>query len=516
MLNLKGKRLDIETGGKKIALLHREDAAELGVHPNERVNVFLNGDPHTFIVDVTAHVVQHGQIGLFEGNTDEDELLDGKIVKVEPAKTPKSAAYIKKRLLGGQLEPTEIKEIIRDVVDNKLSDIEAVFFMSSCYVLPFSEEEIVALTEGMVEAGKTLSFPGKVTVSKHCTGGVPGNRTTMLTIPIAAAAGITLPKTSARAISSPAGTADVMEVLCPVEHTMEDVYRIVNGCGACIIWNGAVNLSPADDRLNQLRNPLRLDPEAFLLASIMSKKKAEGAKKVLIDIPIARGGKFETEDIGKRLAEKFVSLGAKLGIEVEVVLTAGDQPIGFGVGPALEARDVLRVLEGAPEAPADLREKALTLAGLVIELAGKEKKGDGRKRAEKILSSGEALAKFREIVAAQGGAPDAASKDVKLGSFRQKVLAEADCSIFGFNNSQLTRVARAAGAPKNKGAGIYFFVKKGGRVTKGEPFYEIYAESREKLDFAVSVAREDSGIVLQKSVLEIINPKEDTKQDVDR
>ncbi|MFH0961287.1 MAG: AMP phosphorylase [archaeon] len=514
MLTLKGKRIDIETGGKKIALLHKEDAGELGVHPNDRISVTFDGETHTFIVDVTRDVLKPGELGLFEGNTDEDEKLDGKSVQVEPAKPPRTAGYIKKRLLGQALAPAEIKEIIRDVVDNKLSDIESVFFMSSCYSHDFNDDELSALAEGMVEAGKTLSFPGKLVASKHCTGGVPGNRTTMIVIPICVAAGLTMAKTSARAISSPAGTADVMEVLCSVEHSFDAVTSIVNKVGGCIIWNGAVNLSPADDRLNQLRYPLRLDPEPFLLASILSKKKAEGAKKILIDIPIARGGKFETEEAGRKLAGRFISLGTRLGLDVEVALTAGDQPIGNGIGPALEAIDVLKVLECAPDAPDDLRKKALTLAGLLLEHTGKAARGEGEKIAENLLASGKALAKFREIVHAQGGSEKVSSATPKPGKFRKRIFSSEGCSIFSFINSQLTKIARAAGAPKNKGAGIYLFIKKGAKLKKGDPLYEIYSESEEKLEYAAAIAAEDAGVVMQKPVLEIIESR--FHQDIDR
>ncbi len=509
MIKLRGRRIEIETGGRKIALLNKEDAGEVGLHPNDRAILRHNNIEKIFLVDVTRNVVNRGEIGLFEGNTDDDERMDGKIVQVEPAKSPRTTGFIKRRLSGEYLAPAEIKEIISDVVENKLSDIEAVFFMGSYYSHDFNEEELSALAEGMAEAGKTLSFPGKLVASKHCTGGVPGNRTTMLVIPICVAAGLTMAKTSARAISSPAGTSDVMEVLCSVDHTFESVTKIVNTVGGCIIWNGAVNLSPADDRLNQLRYPLRLDPEPFLLASILSKKKAEGAKKVLIDIPIARGGKFETEEKGRHLAQKFRRLGKTLGLDVEVVLTAGDQPIGNGIGPSLEAIDVLKVLEGAKDAPDDLRKKAITLAGLLLEHCEVAKEGEGEGMAEGILSSGKALRKFQEIVEAQGGASGVTSSFPKTGEFRRKVFADSDCTVFGFNNSQLTKVARFAGAPKNKGAGIYLFVHKGSQVKKGAPFYEIYSESQEKLDFAFNEASGDSGIIMQKSVLEIIGKNSD-------
>jgi AMP phosphorylase len=505
MLKLKVRLVDIETGGKNVALVNKEDAAELGIHTTDRVNIERDGRKQIFIVEVTKNMMRPGEIGLLDNPFDNEEELAGKTVAVEPTKTPRSSGYIKRRLLGERLNPEEITEIIKDVVENRLSDIEAVFFMASCYSNEFSEEELSSLAEAMVSAGKVLSFPGKNVVSKHCIGGVPGNRTTMLVVPIVAAAGLTIPKTSARAISSPAGTADVMEVLCSVEHPIEKVEEIVNKVGGCIIWNGAVNLSPADDKLNQLRYPLRLDPRPFLLASILSKKKAEGAKKVLIDIPVARGGKVETEEEGRKLASQFISLGVKLGLEVEVVLTAGDHPIGTGIGPALEACDVLKVLEKTDDAPLDLKQKAINLAGLLLEMAGKAERGTGEKLATEILDSGKALAKFQEIVKEQGGKAGVSSSDVTFGKYREKIFADSDCAVFGFNNSQITKIARSAGAPKNKGAGILLSVKRGTKVRKGEPFYEIHSEQKDKLDFAVSLAREDNGIVMEKSVLGLVS-----------
>jgi len=502
-LKLNIKKIDMEAGGKPAVLLNKDDAEELGVHSMDRVNVLLHDKISTAIVNVTDRVVKPGEIGLFRELDKTLGVHCDHPVLVEPAAIPESVSFIKQRLYGRSILPEQVSSIVHDFVDNKLSDVEAAYFLASAYVKEFSDDETVALAKAMVETGQTLKFSRGPIVDKHSIGGIPGNRATMVIVPIVAASGLLIPKTSSRAISSASGTSDTMEVLAPVALSLAELTRIVNKVGGCIAWGGSVNLVPADDMLSKLRYTLRLDPHSFVLASILGKKKAAGAEKIVIDIPTGIGAKVETVSQARKLAYSFISLGSKLGMDVQCVITPGEKPIGNGVGPALEARDVLKVLEndGGNE---DLKNKSLSLAGMVLELGGKAKRGEGRELAEKILESGKALEKMRQIIEEQGGNPNVKHDDIAVGSNKYDVCAKGDGTVYGFDNIAITRLARAAGAPKNKGSGMYIHVRRGQFVKENEPLYTIYADHSSKLENAVKLSQTLDAMIMEKAILGIV------------
>lgn len=496
-MQLKVRKVDIESGGLIVCLLNKEDAADLGAHSSDRV-VISNEKAISAIVDITHTVVKKGEIGLFM----DAPFKEGTKVDVAMAERPVSIDIIKKRLMGGHLGDEEINQIIKDVVENNLNSVELSYFVSSAYVKPFSDDETVSLAKAIVTHGDSLKLDRHPIVDKHCIGGVPGNRTTMVVVPILAAAGLTVPKTSSRAITSPAGTADTMECFANVEFSLPELQRIVMKIGACMVWGGAVGLAPADDRIIRVRYPLRLDPEAFLVASIMAKKKSVGAEIVLIDIPVGPGAKVIDINQGKRLAHSFIEIGRRLGMEVECALTPGESPVGSGIGPALEAMDVLETLQG--KGPEDLREKSLSLAGVGLELARKVPRGAGYETAKKLVDSGDALKKFREIIKEQGGDPNVKVNDLPIGDKHADFLAKENGKIVGFYNNAVALIARAAGAPKDKGAGMVIHHTIGDLVKKGDPLFTIYSEQETKLDDALKTAERFDVMKLERPVLGIV------------
>ena len=204
--------------------------------------------------------------------------------------------------------------------------------------------ELLALVQAMARAGTQLKWPSPIVVDKHCIGGIPGNRTSMIVVPIVAAHGLTIPKTSSRAITSPAGTADTMEVLARVDVGVDEMKEVVAACRGCLVWGGHVNLSPADDILISVERPLCLDTREQMVASIMSKKLAAGSTHLLIDLPVGPTAKLANATEAMRLRKLFEFVGDHFGIAVEVITTDGRQPIGNGIGPVLEAEDVMAVL----------------------------------------------------------------------------------------------------------------------------------------------------------------------------
>ena len=331
-------------------------------------------------------------------------------------------------------------------------------------------------------------------VDKHCIGGVPGNRTTMIVVPMLAAAGLTVPKTSSRSITSPAGTADTMEVLCPVSIDVKKMKKIVKKANACMVWGGGpMNLAAADDKLIKIRHPLSLDPEGMLLASILAKKAAVGATIVLIDIPLGKQTKIKTKKQARRLKKKFVAIGKKLGMRVKVVVTDGSKPIGNGIGPALEARDVLWLLRGDPRAPRDLRAKSLHVASVMMEMAGIK---NPLETAHVMLETRLAYKKMQEIIKLQGGNPNIDPDKIPLGKFTHDIKADKTGIIDSINNKTISKIARVAGAPEDKGAGLYLHKTVGHRVAEGDVLFTIYAESEQKLGYALHILELMDGIVI--------------------
>lgn len=402
---------------------------------------------------------------------------------------------VKKVLNGKKLTKDEMKKIVEDSLAGRLPDVAIAAFIVRQYIKPFSIDEIADLTRAMVETGRTVDF-GPNTVDKHSIGGVPGNKVTLLIVPIIASTGLKIPKTSSRSITT-IGTADTFEVLANVELPLDEVIEVVKKTNGCIVWGGALDIAPADDLfIQKVESVLRIDPVSQLLASIMAKKVAMGVRYLVIDVPQGRGTKAETMDDAMNLARMFVNLGQKLNIHVEAAITYGDQPIGHAVGPALEAKEALTTLEGN-WVSSSLVEKATGLAGILLEMTGRAPPNRGVEIAKEILRSGKALKKMKEIIEAQGGDPKIKSDDIPVGQYKAEIEAPADGYVVSIDNRAIIAITRAAGAPQDKGAGVIIH-KKGGRyVKRGEPVMTIYSNSESRLDEALSLARTLEPIVIE-------------------
>lgn len=487
----------IETG-KPIVVLNEEDIKEIGGHVGDRIFISTPEKTVTAIVDATTSFVNAEEIALFEDVKEALDVKDGDIVEIKLAGRPKSVEFIKKKLDGQRLNEHEIRSIVQDIVDNNLSDIELSSFVSGVYIKGYDMDEVVAMTNAMVETGDYIDF-GPDSVDKHCIGGVAGNRTTMVMVPIMGAAGLKCPKTSSRAITSPAGTADTMEVLADVEFGLEELKELIAKVNCFMVWGGSVNLAPADDKIIRAEYPMSLDPEGQVLASVMAKKKSVDADYLVVDIPVGRSAKINDMSRANELARKFIELGRRLDIATECLITDGSSPIGRGIGPALEARDVLLALEG--KGPVDLVSKSLDLAGALFELSGKAHAGDGRRLAETILNSGKAKQKMMEIIEAQGGNPNVKPSDIAIGDKTYGIEAEIKGNVKFIDNKLISKVARAAGAPKDKEAGVYLHSKVGDLVKKGDTLFTIYAKTEGKLSDAINLAEKVKPITVGGLVL---------------
>ena len=414
-------------------------------------------------------------------------------VRITPAPPPKGAAALRAKIAGETLTAAQIDDVVHDLADHRWSDIEISAFLVACASF-MTGEETLALTRAMAGAGRRLTWNRSLVADKHCIGGVPGNRTSLIVAPVAAAHGLITPKTSSRAITSPAGTADTMEVLARVDLNEDEMRAVVERCGGCIVWGGRVNLSPVDDVLISVERPLSLDTPEQMVASILSKKLAAGSTHLLLDLPVGPGAKMRDPEAALHLRKLFEFVADRVGLKVEILETDGSHPVGRGVGPALEARDVLSVLRGEAGAPADLRDKSVRLAGRLIELDPDCPGGSGEARARELIGSGAARAKLEAIAEAQGPSPLAGG--LKPGELVREVTAVKDGVVTGVDCLRIARIARLAGAPTDPGAGLDLLKRRGETVRRGEPPYRLHAEDPADFALACEAAGEDSGFAL--------------------
>lgn len=396
---------------------------------------------------------------------------------------PASASIIRNKAYGGVLDGASAQVLVDDIVAHRLSDLDLAAFVTACAGNRLNVAETIALTRAMQTAGQTLDWGEGLVLDKHCVGGLPGNRTTPIVVAIVAAAGFRIPKTSSRAITSPAGTADAMEVMAPVALDIAAMRKVVETEGGCVVWGGGLDLSPADDLLIQVERPLDFDSDGQLTASVLSKKAAAGSTHVLIDMPVGPTAKVRTPEGAASLSARMATVANALGMRLSVHRSDGSAPVGRGIGPALEARDLLAVLRGDLAAPEDLRQRSLELAGILLDLAG----DGGRRRAEELLRSGAAEAKFLAICEAQGG-----FREPKAAPHRAVEHAPTAGTVVSIDNRRIARTAKLAGAPGRQTAGLNLLVRPGDHLEAGAPLYEIHAETPGELAWARDYVRSGS------------------------
>lgn len=490
--------------GEYTVILNPIDAEELGVRNLDRVRVITDKGAVTALVETSETIIREDQVGVLKKMTVDLGLKDGDTVNLQPTEHPHSVDHIKKKMDGHELSTREIREIIEDISKNNLSDIELSAYVSAIYMRGMTLREVKDMTLAMVENGETIEIDKKPVFDHHSIGGCPGNKVTLLIVPIVAAAGLTIPKTSSRAISSACGTADVLETICNVTLSAQQIKNITETVGGVIAWGGGVNIAPADDLIIRAEYPLAIDPYAQVIASVMAKKKAVGTEYFVLDIPLGPETKVKTDELARKYARDFIEIGRGLGMEVACAITYGGQPIGRAIGPAAEVREALVALEGK-KSSSSLIEKSLGLAGMVLEMGGVARLGDGPKVARKILEEGKALKKFQEIVEAQGGKPNITSDDVKMGKFTKDFLAIEGGYVSIIHNKAIVKVVRAAGAPKDKGAGMMLHKKLGDQVNKGDPLFTIYSDHEGKLETAWNTAQRLKPYITKGMILDRVN-----------
>ncbi len=496
---LKLKHIAIDTHRENIAYLSRdcahyraEEFQALG-----KLEVTADGAHQLYatlnIVNDSC-LLNHDELGLSEEAFRIFGLAEGSLVRIAHPRPVESLDALRGKIEGRELDDADYAAVIRDIAASRYSKMEVAAFLVGCAGF-MTVEEVLRLTRAMANAGRRLDWGERLVVDKHCIGGIPGNRTSMVVVPLVMAHGLTIPKTSSRAITSPAGTADTMEVLARVDIGTDEMRAIVDRIGGCLVWGGRVNLSPADDVMITVERPLGIDTREQMVASILSKKLTAGSRHLVLDIPLGPSAKVRSQNDAVRLRKLFEYVGGAIGLSLDIRITDGSQPIGRGIGPVLEARDVMAVLRNEATAPADLRERALLLAGALIEADVAVKGGQGIRRARELLESGAALQAMERIIEAQGANPGASLVPAPSSKCHE-VLAPRSGMVSGIDCLRIARVARMAGAPAFKHAGVDLLKKIGDPVRQGEPLYRIHAGLDADLGFAAELATQDSGFLL--------------------
>jgi AMP phosphorylase len=500
-MKLKAQPYDIEVGRYEV-IINAVDAEEIGVLAGDRVQV-KNKDTITAVVETTDAIVSQGRIGIYREAWEAMKCIPDEVVEVLPAARPKSVSFIRKKMDKLKLTSEEMHAIIEDIVEGNLTEVELTAFVTASYIYSMDNDEIEWMTRAMVKTGDQISFDTHPVMDHHSIGGVPGNKISLDIVPIIAAAGLLIPKTSSRAITGAGGSADLMEILCPVSFRADEIKKMTTKVGGCLVWGGATNIAPADDKIISVEYPLSIDPRSQLLASVMAKKYAVGADTMVLDIPTGNETKIATLQEGRKMARDFMELGDRLGMKVECVLSYGSTPLGRAIGGGLEVREAMLLLE-KNEGPRSFVEKTIAISGMLLEMGGVAARNDGARMANEIVKSGKALQKFKEIIEVQGGDPNVTSDTVPVGDKVATVLSPQDGYITDISNKRLVAAVRMAGAPHDKGAGILLHKKKGEYVHKGDGLYTLYADKEWKLDAAIKESLREPIIYVEGMILEKI------------
>ncbi|WP_084197283.1 thymidine phosphorylase family protein [Solimonas soli] len=483
---LRLRRIGIDTYQEPVVFMRADSAIcrSEGFESQSRVKLSA-GARHLVatLYTVDESLLDSAHVGLSHAAWEALQAHDDEEVEISHPEPIESFSAVRGKVYGTPFSADGVAAVVRDIAAGRYSSLELAAFVTACGGASLGRDETIALTRAMLDSGQRLSWPQKIVLDKHCVGGLPGNRTTPIVVAIVAACGLTIPKTSSRAITSPAGTADTMETLAPVALDAAAMHKVVEREGGCVVWGGAMSLSPADDILIRVERPLDFDSPGQMVASILSKKLAAGSNALLVEIPVGATAKVRSAAAAQQLSALLREVGGAFDLTVQICQTDGSQPIGAGIGPALEALDVLAVLGNAAQAPADLRERALHLAGLLLEMGGRAAPGAGAALASATLASGAAYKKFAAICAAQGG-----MREPPTAAYRKLFTSPVDGVVTGIDNRRLARIAKLAGAPRAAAAGVQLHQRLGHRVERGQPLFTLHAESPGELVYAASYA----------------------------
>jgi pyrimidine-nucleoside phosphorylase/thymidine phosphorylase len=416
---------------------------------------------------------------------------------------------IQRKRDGEELAPEEIDFLIDGYTRGEIPDYQMSAFLMATYFAGMSDREVSRLTECMLRSGDTVdlsSVPG-VKVDKHSTGGV-GDKTSMIVAPLAAAAGVVVPMMSGRALGHTGGTLDKLESIpgFRTDLTAEEFTKQLAELGLCFIGQ-TDRLAPADRKLYALRDVTgTVESIPLISSSIMSKKLAEGVDALVLDVKVGSGAFMKKQVDARRLAQMMVGIGRRMDKKVQALITDMSQPLGFAVGNALEIMEVSQTLQNA--GPADLTKLSLELAARTIFLGKKAASLDeARRTAEKHLVEGTAYKKFKQVVLAQGGNPQALDRFELLpnATGMREVASPRGGYVSTINAEDIGIASNMIGAGRDKkddpidpAVGIILEVKAGEKVEAGSILCRLYYTKEDGVEEAAEMVEDAFRISAQK------------------
>jgi pyrimidine-nucleoside phosphorylase len=416
---------------------------------------------------------------------------------------------IQRKRDGEELAPEEIALLIDGYTSGEIPDYQMSAFLMAVYYSGMTDREVSRLTECMLRSGDTVdlsSVPG-VKVDKHSTGGV-GDKTSFIVAPLAAAAGVVVPMMSGRSLGHTGGTLDKLESipgfrtdLTPAEFTKQ-----LSEVGLAFIGQTDL-LAPADRKLYALRDvTATVESIPLISSSIMSKKLAEGVDALVLDVKVGSGAFMKKQVDARRLAQAMVGIGRRMDKKVQALITDMSQPLGFAVGNALEIMEASQTLQNA--GPADLTKLCIELAARMIHLGKKAASLDEARRiAEQHLVDGSGYRKFKQVVAAQGGNPQALDKFELLpnATGMREITSPRAGYVSSIAAQDIGSASNMIGAGRERkedaidpAVGIILEVKVGEKVDAGSILCRVYYTKEDHVEEAAEMVEDAFRISSQK------------------
>ncbi len=379
---------------------------------------------------------------------------------------------------GRELTAEEIQWLIDEHVAGNVTDYQMAAFTMAVFINGMTPAEIAALTNAKLRSGRILEWPaGPPVVDKHSTGGI-GDKVSLLLAPMLAVCGLRVPMISGRGLGPTGGTLDKLEAIpgYRTDLSIEEIQRVVEQVGCCITGASA-EIAPADKKLYALRDVTATVPSvALITASIMSKKLSEGLEALVLDVKVGSGAFMKTLETARELADSLIRTGERLNVKTRAVLTDMNQPLGRLIGNAVEVDETVSALEG--HGPADLMECTLALGEELLVAAGRASDfSEARKSLEATITTGQTLARFEQMVRAQGGdlaAPRPRGPAEPLLSDAAGYVAAIDAEALGWAVIELGGGRMVLTDRLNFGVGLEMLVRVGDRIDSGQPWITVF------------------------------------------
>ncbi len=489
MLSL--KHLPISSFNENLAYLHKDCTAYRVDEIKSLTKIEIHGGVKTIyaflqIVD-DAKLVKPNEIALNEEAFNQINLPENANISISLSTPPPSLASVKRKIAGNILSSGEYSSIINDITSRRYSNMDIASFLVASGSF-MSAPEVLSLTEALVGDNIFHWDNEAIVVDHHCLGGVPGNKTDIIISAIVGAYGLPMPKTASHSLTSCAGVADTFAVLANVEIDDKTFKKLVQENRAAIASYDSLNIAQASKQISAVERQIGLTQQEHIAASILAIKLAAGVTHLLIDIPVGPKARIKSTTEAMRLRKLIEYVGDMLSMEIDVVITDGSEPIGNGVGAVLEARDVMKVLRNKDDAPQDLLEKSLFLAGRLLEFDPKLRGGQGYHVAKEILTSGRALDVINKMIHAQGKAPQP-----QLGHLTRDIVSNVNGVVEAIDTARINKIGVWAGAGQYAGAGLDLLKKVGDKVEQGETLYRIHSCNSTDFAYANSVVEGYTG-----------------------